>query len=265
MKITANTLLQALLTRHHKEVCVPECKTGPTQGGGPGLLIMDLWVMFRSWTNPRTICYEIKVDRSDFLNDNKWRNYLDFCSEFYFVVPQKIPKVIEPNELPPEAGLLVSSINGNRLYCKKKAVSRKVLIPDLLWRYILMARTTVVTERTFSQKGYWESWLKDKKINQEFGYMVSKAIQETIKTEIKKVKSENETLKYENERLEEVRRSLEALGFDKGINHWEFERKYKILLREIEAGIPEGLEQYLAGLITNAQKIQEIIKARAVK
>jgi len=256
-KITANVLLQALLNKHCTEVCVPQCKTGPTQGWGPGLLIMDLWVMYRSWTNPKTICYEIKVSRNDFLKDDKWRGYLDFCSEFYFVAP---PGIIQPTELPPEAGLLVCP--GTRLFTKKKAVSRDVLIPDLLWRYVLMARTTIVTERTFNQKGYWEGWLKDRKINGEFGCRVSKAIQETIKNEIEKVRIENRDLKQENENLEAIKQKLEDLGINPTVGVWEFERKYKALLKEIETGIPEGLEHYLGEVTTNIQRVLERLKER---
>ena len=117
--MTANDILGLLLDKHHKDICVPECKTGSTYG--PGLRRIDLWVLKTSWAHPAVYGYEIKINRQDFLHDTKWQDYLEYCTDFYFACP---PGVIEPNELPPEVGLLVSSVNGARLFTKKKATSR---------------------------------------------------------------------------------------------------------------------------------------------
>jgi len=132
--ITSTTVLSALMEKHKYDVCVPECKTGETWTAH-GCPRMDLWVMARSWAHPRTIGYEIKVSRQDFLHDNKWPQYLDYCKEFYFACPRG---VIDPGELPAEAGLLV--LSGTRMIVKKKAPVRSVEIPEKLYRYILMRR-----------------------------------------------------------------------------------------------------------------------------
>ena len=55
--------------------------------------------------------YEIKVSRSDFVNDTKWQDYLPYCHQFYFVCP---PDLIQPDELPKEIGLMYAEIG--RLY-----------------------------------------------------------------------------------------------------------------------------------------------------
>lgn len=47
---------------------------------------------------------EIKSCRADFLNDGKWRDYLEFCDRFYFAVGEDFPLEILPNE----AGLIVA-------------------------------------------------------------------------------------------------------------------------------------------------------------
>jgi hypothetical protein len=119
-RITSDTILKLLLEKHHKDLCIPECKTGSTWFSNK-LFKLDLWVMRRSWSRPNTYGYEIKVNRSDFINDDKWNNYLKYCSDFYFVT---YPGIIEVNEIPEEVGLLVTSVNGKRLYTKKKAISR---------------------------------------------------------------------------------------------------------------------------------------------
>lgn len=67
---------------------------------------LDLFY-FNRW-NRETRGYEIKVSRADFLADKKWREYLKYCSKFYFVAPQGI---IRPDELPPEIGLIEISVN----------------------------------------------------------------------------------------------------------------------------------------------------------
>jgi len=57
---------------------------------------------FSRW-NRETMGYEIKMSRQDFLQDKKWKKYLQFCTRFYFVAPKGI---IKPEELPENIGLL---------------------------------------------------------------------------------------------------------------------------------------------------------------
>ena len=99
--ITAKTILDLLLTKHEKDVCVPECKTGKSYGG---FHQMDLWTMARSWSKSKVTVYEIKVARNDFLRDDKWRSYLSFGNEFYFACP---PGLIDKSELTQKTSLKV--------------------------------------------------------------------------------------------------------------------------------------------------------------
>jgi len=94
-KPIARELLDLLLVKHAQDVCVPECKNGPTWTAKH--LRLDLWAMKKSWSNPYTYGYEIKASRSDFLQDEKWLNYLPYCNYFSFVC---LPGLIEPEELP---------------------------------------------------------------------------------------------------------------------------------------------------------------------
>ena len=92
-KITAADITGLLAAKHQKDIFIPQCKTGSTWMGAPHIL--DAWVMPRSWTKP-VIGYEIKVSRSDYQRDKKWKIYLEYCHLFYFVVPYGL---IEPREV----------------------------------------------------------------------------------------------------------------------------------------------------------------------
>lgn len=47
--------------------------------------------------------FEIKTSRNDFLRDDKWEKYLDYCEYFAFVCPKD---VIKESELPEKIGLV---------------------------------------------------------------------------------------------------------------------------------------------------------------
>jgi hypothetical protein len=51
---------------------------------------------------------EIKTSEADFRADGKWPEYLDFCDQFYFAVPEDFPAGI----LPAEHGLIVADAYG---------------------------------------------------------------------------------------------------------------------------------------------------------
>ena len=96
MKITANDILKLLEKKYpiEKFVSVPECKVGATWTVERCPRI-DFWTMARSYAQPSFTAYEIKVSRNDFINDNKWVDYLPYCTEFYFISP---PDIIDINE-----------------------------------------------------------------------------------------------------------------------------------------------------------------------
>ena len=52
---------------------------------------------------------------------DKWRGYLPYCNQFYFVTP---PGLVDPGEVGSDAGLIVCSKNATRLYTKRKAPTR---------------------------------------------------------------------------------------------------------------------------------------------
>ncbi len=144
IKIDSQHVTKLLREKHWNSVFISQCKNGPTWGylGSKGwLLILDAWVMKKSWAHPLTIGYEIKINRSDFLADDKWSRYLDYCNEFYFVCP---PGLILLNEIPLEVGLYYVTKSGKSLRSQRKAVYRDIEIPEEFYRYILMCRTRII-------------------------------------------------------------------------------------------------------------------------
>jgi hypothetical protein len=52
---------------------------------------------------------EIKVAKADLVGDCKWRDYLDYCDQFYWAVPASLARLLEEERfLPGEAGLIVA-------------------------------------------------------------------------------------------------------------------------------------------------------------
>lgn len=185
IKINAGMIEKLLSVKHRDDIFVPECKNGPTHTAGH--LRMDAWVMKRSWANPLTIAYEIKVSRSDFLGDQKWHRYLDYCNEFYFVCPTGL---IDPTELPAEAGLMYVAKTGTRLFRKKAAPRRKVQIPESLSKYLPICRMELANKNISTPDNpaaYWKKWLEEKEYEKDLGYLIS----QTIAREARKIKLEN--------------------------------------------------------------------------
>lgn len=199
--MSAKELISMLAARHADDVFVPECKDGPTQGTTHFRL--DGWAMRRSWSNPCVWGYETKVTRRDFVQDQKWQQYLPLCNQLYFVAPKGI---IQENELSADVGLLV--VAGSRLVCKKKAAHRQVEIPDSLWRYILMCRTSIrgensagdaETERRDRTERY-AAWAADSKHRKILGSLIGSKITERM-----------DELVRRNERLTEYRKATKLL------------------------------------------------------
>ncbi len=209
-RMTAKDIKRFLATKHKQDVFVTECKAGPTAYHGAPQL--DAWVMKKSWAHPLLIGYEIKVSRSDFLNDRKWINYLEFCNEFYFVCPWGL---ISPKEVPDKSGLLYATKTGSKFITKVKAPYRIIESPELLYRYILMARVQVIDETThINQRGYWQDWLREKDEDKHLGWNVSRKIRELVAGRIDSVERENNKLKRENDALQQAKIILESFGID---------------------------------------------------
>lgn len=264
MDITSNHIKELLKSKHSEDIFVTECKIGSATMQR-NCQIFDAWVMNKSWANAKVTGYEIKVSRSDFLNDTKYRGYLDYCNSLYFICP---PKLILPEEIDKDVGLIYVSKNCTRLYTKKKAPFRDVEIPESIFRYILMCRTKI-QESNFNnlnlrnadtKKEYWKKWLKNKQVDYYFGCQLGKTIRKTINNEIDNVKTENRRINSINEQLQSVKDFLNEIGVDMkryGLRH-VVERQ----LKELDGIYPSGFKRKLDSLIEDLQRISSTVEKR---
>ena len=213
-RVAARTVLEALQSKHWEDIFFSECKTGPSYGS-QGCPRMDGWVMNRTWSQQCFTGYEVKVDRSDFMNDDKWHTYLPYCNEFYFVCPTGL---IKPDEVGQEAGLMYLSKTGTRLFRKKKAPHRQCDPAKLsqLLQYVIMWRMKLQVPRdTVEGKSeYWKRWMETKELNEDLGYSVGKAIQIRIKEEVTKAQNENKKLQVLVAKCDDVRDFLKQYNID---------------------------------------------------
>jgi len=187
--MTAKDILKLLAQKHHKDLFVCECKNGPTWTGQHARL--DAWALRRSWVNPQSWGYEIKVSRSDFLAEKRAPEYMAVCNSFYYVCPGK--EIIRPEEVPEGAGLIYVSKTGTRLYTKRKAQYRKIEEPVDLYKYLLFSRVRVLGAREgFMDKSdrtkEWRLWLEEHREFKDVGYRVSKRLREVYERDVQKTR-----------------------------------------------------------------------------
>lgn len=253
--VTAKEILDLLAVRHADAVFVPECKNGPSQGSNHNR--MDAWVMNKSWSAPLTIGYEIKVNRQDFLRDQKWHSYLPLCNEFYFVTPKD---VIEPSELPQEAGLLLASENLKRLYIKKKAPRRPGDINVDVFRYVLMCRARITRKEIQpddpnDKLEYWKRWLEKSKESRDIGYMVSQRMSDLWR----EMERRCDELERENKALGVFRDRLAELG----VNHHQRIDTWTVpnALRKLQGEIPFYVKQSIKDAYRHLETLQKLVDA----
>ena len=244
VSITASMILDLLARRHSGDVFVPECKTDSLRG-----LRLDAWVMKKAWLHPSVTGYEIKINRSDFINDKKWQYYLPYCNEFYFVCPKGI---IVPEELEENVGLLIVASTGTRLFTKRKSAYRDIDIPDKIFRHVLACRSRITKE--YNSDGdnlrYWKQWLVEKEESRHVGAIVSKTIREMLYN----FQSENESLKRKMNEYDSIKRVISEMGIDPNdISEWSFKYQLKQLMGE-------GLKTEINTTIRKLQGIMDSVE-----
>lgn len=244
MKITAKQIVELLSQKHASDVWIPECKDGPTWGGGHYRL--DGWAMKRSWSPLCFVGYEVKVSRSDFVNDDKWPSYLDLCHQLYFVCPAGL---IDPVEVPEQCGLICVSKTGTRLYTKKKAPHREIQPPGNLMAYALMRAdrfTPMHNGDGLSREEKIRDWLSEKDRKRNLGQLVNQRIAERIHN----AEAENHRLKCGLSRLSKVKALLDELGIDP--DNYRVEDQLKTRL---SGELPTELRFRLERVVQSAQDL----------
>ena len=130
-KVTAKNVIKALARRHKDDMFFTGVKNGATHQRD--LFIIDALAIKISWTNYGITGYEVKVSRSDFLRDEKWRAYLPMCNALYWAVA---PGVCDVSEIPDNCGLLTLTSTGG-LRMLRKAPWRVIDDPVQMYKYLM--------------------------------------------------------------------------------------------------------------------------------
>lgn len=128
----ASFIESVLSEKHRRDFSVKQMRTGQSIGSNT-YGIFDFWAMELSWKE-KTIGYEIKVDRADFISDEKWNYYLPYCNQFYWICPHGL---ISKDEIDIRTGLIWVYEDG-RMRTIKKALHRDIAIESSIYRYALM-------------------------------------------------------------------------------------------------------------------------------
>lgn len=237
VKVRSDMILRQLEKKHRrKDAFFTEVKNGSTfMPPRQGLLRLDAVAFKKSWAHPLVTGYEIKVNRQDFLRDNKWNTYLQYCHKFFFACPKGL---ILPEELPPEVGLIYYNPDKNCISTKRKAVFRNIEMPVDILYYLVISRLDSDRHPFFSSKReFFEEWVADKKNKLRLSYEVSNKMTEKLKAAEKAVnKVEREIAIYKRD-AEELKRIV-AILHKYGISRWGIEDELEYALSN---AIPRGL------------------------
>ena len=178
-KMRADEVLRALSRAYNsdKVLFLSEVKTGPTWFAD-GLQRMDAITIKKSWTKPCITGYEIKVSRSDFMSDEKWPGYLDYCHRLYFACPRGM---IQPEELSPEVGLVwVNEKGGVRV--RKRALFRNIEPPASLFYHLVISHTEPSSHPFFSgTREMILAYLEDKIGRNALGFRVRRELMDIMR------------------------------------------------------------------------------------
>ena len=246
-KIRSDMILRQIAKRHTnktrnqlEDVFFTEVKNG--RSFGTGLLRLDALAIKKSWANPCITGYEVKVDRGDFLRDDKWPGYLKYCHQFYFACPLGM---IQPDELPVEVGLIYYNPEKDCISTKRKAVYRPIEIPRDMLMYLLMSRHESDRHSFFSSgREYFEALAEDKADRKELGIRISKAIGERIdelQDKVRDLERKAENSKEDSEQLKNIKQVLIKHGI--GTYKWNLAQELdKALAGTMPQDLRRGLE-----------------------
>lgn len=214
MKVREDMIAHALEIKHRGDFFITQCKSGPTTIAAKGSLsIFDAVAIKKSWTQPCVTIYEIKVNRQDFLGDEKWTAYKRFCNRFSFVCPTGL---IKPDELSNGCGLITYNPETGALYTAKKSIYMDNPLPTNVFYYILMNRLEVERHPFFStQREFFESLVADKEERKGLAHTVkSKLLKENLKLQFELRNSEYQAKRYQevNAQLNDLREILKKSG-----------------------------------------------------
>lgn len=258
LKVTAKDIKAALMMKHGQEIYAAEANLGSA-----GSRRIDFASIKPSWTKPIITGYEIKVSRRDFIQDEKYLEYLDYVNKLYIACPKGL---IKKDEIPVKVGLIYYSEDYSDKFRTIKAPRFKEALAntDLLF-YMLMWRYKINTENylLFNTLDKNQKLEKYKKLVNDRHIMQHEVKNDFIKKiydyqqEISDFKSRN----YELEKYEEIVKEVLSFLLEQGIEAG-YDKK-RTILEHVKAGIglyvaPEEAEYKLNAIerqVVNLRKM----------
>ncbi len=205
--MTAKDVIKLLQSRHSKDVFFSEIAVDGRESKR-----MDGWALKPSYTQKLVTGYEVKVSRSDFLQDNKMYEYMGYCNQMYLVAPAGVCRL---EEIPEGFGFVLAT--ENRLLTKKKAPYREVEIPESFYRGLLcnrakndfmrMSDMEIELHRRVGMISTFENYVEGKYGLKELGSSVAKKLY-TDSIYIEEEKQKIESMKNEKEHWEKFSNAL---------------------------------------------------------
>ena len=258
-RVTSTDIKIALSKLHSTKSTyfLTECKTCSTYFPDPqGLLKFDGLAITKSYTKPNIIGYEIKISRNDFKQDNKWHLYLQYCNEFYFVVPTGL---VTKDELPDNVGLIYYNADTEALRTVKKAQYRLIDKPVGVYEYIIFSRLEedrlpFYNDRKEYCKDYLEDKINRKYIGDRLGTKMAMDLQQAHKRlyEVEHSESELELWKA----VKRVLQDKDILGY------WKSDKEMVVnkLKDALSGAFPNELSTVINGLeyyLKTLKRLQE--------
>lgn len=239
---------------------ITECKTCSTYFPDPqGLFIFDGLAITKSYTKPCITGYEIKVSRGDFLGDPKWHLYLQYCNEFFFVVPKGL---IRKEELPDGVGLIYYDPEAKKvLHTVKKALYRKIDEPIGIYRYIIYSRLSQERIPFYENRAeYARDYLEDRAYKRGIGSALGSKMAKDLQQAIERLEKLEGTERELNIWYK-VRRVLEKYNL---IPYWRrdedlswLDNLEKTLSGSVSAKDIDLLEVQLKGALSTVERLKE--------
>ncbi len=184
--VAPHIMKRALRERHIDDSFFTEVRNGRSNEYGVEVLIMDAVAIRRSWANPCITAYEIKSSRSDFLADEKWRGYMQYCNEFAFVCPKGM---IAQAELPDDVGLVYYNSEKDSLWTCRRGKYREIEPPVDMFRYLIMRWDNQKHPFFNSTREYCEEYVKDKVDKRRIGHVLGTKMAEELERARSKIEA----------------------------------------------------------------------------
>lgn len=205
MGIINSTQIKQLLSQNHtQDYFLTEALCGSA-----GSQRFDAYAIKKSWANLKYTGYEIKTARGDFLQDDKWRGYLPYCNEFWWVCPKDL---IKKEEVAEGCGLIYVYPETGAMRKVVKAKFRNIEPPHEIMLHALMWRETSNPYPFHSSKReYFQSWLEHKRMDNCLGENVSRELSKEIFS-YRSIKENNQRLQKDLVTFEKIKQLLRQDG-----------------------------------------------------